>query len=503
MKKEIYSIITFWVLFGLSVNINAQTMRDSVRITGTIQVSQTDNTNWIKRYQADIDNYAAENKMLTDRSCDALFLGSSTINLWHNIYNDLAPLKIIRRSYGGATLRDMIFNYDVIAGGYQPKQIVIYVENDLCDCDEAISVGKTFDLYRIFVQKLQKEYPMIPVYIISFKPSVARTNQLKQQQSINKLLVDYAKETKNVYFLDTTKGMYDASGHLLKNIFGDDGLHMNQKGYDIWTSEIKSILLANVVEQPYGHKTNSTGKWNLVWDDEFDYQGLPDPIKWNFETAGNKTGWGNKENQYYTDHDSTNAWVKDGVLTITARKKNMGGKKYTSARLNSQGKGDWLYGRFEIKAKLPRGRGTWPAIWMLPTDWTYGDWPDSGELDIMENVGFMPDTLIFSAHTKSYNHIMHTQKTKRIFYPGTSDDYHVYALEWEKDQIRYYVDDHLALTVNNEHKTYAEWPFDKPLYMILNFAVGGFWGGEQGIDDRIFPSQFKIDYVRVYQSDNK
>jgi beta-glucanase (GH16 family) len=139
---------------------------------------------------------------------------------------------------------------------------------------------------------------------------------------------------------------------------------------------------------------------------------------------------------------------------------------------------------------------------MLSTDWAYGGWPESGELDIMENVGFMPDTLVFSAHTKAYNHIMHTQKTKRILYPGTSDDYHVYALEWKKEQVRFYVDDHLALTVNNEHKTFAEWPFDRPFHLILNLAIGGFWGGEKGIDTGIFPCRFNIDYVRVYQADD-
>ncbi|HEY6915853.1 MAG TPA: glycoside hydrolase family 16 protein [Paludibacter sp.] len=266
-------------------------------------------------------------------------------------------------------------------------------------------------------------------------------------------------------------------------------------------TEIDRCLGMNEALQYCTHKTTSSGKWNLVWDDEFDYIGLPDPVKWSFETAGNKTGWGNNEDQHYTDKDSTNAWVSNGVLTITARKVKMGRKKYTSARLNSQGKGDWLYGRFEVRAKLPTGRGTWPAIWMLSTDWAYGGWPESGELDIMENVGFMPDTLVFSAHTKAYNHIMHTQKTKRILYYGTSDAYHVYAMEWEKEQIRFYVDDYLTLTVNNEHKTFAEWPFDRPFHLILNLAIGGFWGGEKGIDNSIFPCRFDIDYVRVYQSD--
>lgn len=244
MKKTIYALL-ICVLSVLCIQVGAQTAVDSVRTNGVIPVSQMDDIPWIKRYQADIDKYVVENKTLKERSCDALFLGSSSINLWHSIYNNLAPLKIIRRSYGGATLRDMLYNYKVIASGYRPKQIVIYVENDLCGCKQEVSVGKVYDLFRLFVQKLQKEYPGTPVYILAFKPSVARTAELTHQIAINNLLIDYALETKNVFFLDITKGMYDASGKLDASLFGPDGLHMNQKGYDIWTAQIKPVLLKN------------------------------------------------------------------------------------------------------------------------------------------------------------------------------------------------------------------------------------------------------------------
>lgn len=124
--------------------------------------------------------------------------------------------------------------------------------------------------------------------------------------------------------------------------------------------------------------------WELVWSDEFDYEGAPDPEKWGYDVGG--SGWGNHELQNYTEGE--NASVADGVLTIEARKETLGGMDYTSTRLVSRGKGDWLYGRIEVCAKLPSGRGTWPAIWMLPTDWAYGDWPASGEIDIMEHVGY-------------------------------------------------------------------------------------------------------------------
>jgi beta-glucanase (GH16 family) len=134
-------------------------------------------------------------------------------------------------------------------------------------------------------------------------------------------------------------------------------VHAQTKCDSVLKECIIQVSQINVDKQSYAHKSTSAGKWNLVWDDEFDYTGLPDPVKWSFETAGNRTGWGNHEDQYYTDRDSTNAWVSNGVLTITARKQKMEEKKYTSARLNSQGKGDWLYGRFEVRAKLPTGRG--------------------------------------------------------------------------------------------------------------------------------------------------
>ncbi|MDZ7636463.1 MAG: glycoside hydrolase family 16 protein [Bacteroidales bacterium] len=130
-----------------------------------------------------------------------------------------------------------------------------------------------------------------------------------------------------------------------------------------------------------------TGEKTLVWSDEFNYNGLPDASKWGFDTEGNAWKWGNNEAQYYTADRLKNAEVKERILHITAHKEDYEGLGYTSARLRTKGKGDWLYGRIEVKARIPDGRGMWPAIWMLPTDWEYGDWPKSGEIDIMENVG--------------------------------------------------------------------------------------------------------------------
>ena len=237
----------------------------------------------------------------------------------------------------------------------------------------------------------------------------------------------------------------------------------------------------------------------LVWSDEFNINGLPDASKWSYDIGGNATGWGNNELQNYTQARLENAEVKDDFLYITARRESFGGKDYTSARLITKLKGDWLYGRVEVRAKLPDGRGMWPAIWMLPTDWAYGGWPASGEIDIMENVGYDPYVIVASAHTESYNHSIGTQKSANINVTTCYSDFHVYALEWEVKEYRVYVDNKLYFTFKNEGTGYKAWPFDKRFHLLLNVAVGGNWGGAQGVDNTIFPRQMVVDYVRIYQ----
>ena len=240
--------------------------------------------------------------------------------------------------------------------------------------------------------------------------------------------------------------------------------------------------------------------YELVWSDEFDYEGRPDDTKWDYDTGA--SGWGNNELQYYTRGD--NAEVHDGILTITARKEQKEGAEYTSTRLVSRGKGDWLYGKFEIRAKLPKGKGTWPAIWMLPTDWKYGGWPTSGEIDIMEHVGYDQDTIHYSIHTESYYHKIGTQKTATKHYDKVSDEFHVYSIEWLPDKILFFTDGEKTFTYEplkyKSTPTYKEWPFDKRFHLLLNIAVGGDWGAAQGFDESIWPQTMEIDYVRVYQS---
>lgn len=240
----------------------------------------------------------------------------------------------------------------------------------------------------------------------------------------------------------------------------------------------------------------------LIWSDEFNIPGLPDSSKWSYDKGrgcpGN-CGWGNNELQFYTDHRKENARVENGTLIIEAIKEKFSDANYTSARLVSRNKGDWKYGRIEVKAKLPSGRGMWPAIWMLPTDWVYGGWPKSGEIDIMENVGYWPDSLFGTVHTNSYNGMLGTQKTKSTVIKDMSTAYHVYAVEWTKEKISFLVDGVKYNEFINDRSGSDGWPFDQKFHLLLNIAVGGNWGGKYGVDDTVFPQKMIIDYVRVYQ----
>ena len=229
-----------------------------------------------------------------------------------------------------------------------------------------------------------------------------------------------------------------------------------------------------------------------AWTDEFATDGAPDANKWGYDIGGN--GWGNNELQYYTN--GLNANVAAGILKITAKKESFSGRNYTSARMVTKNKADWLYGRFEIKAKLPKGRGTWPAIWMLPTENAYGGWPNSGEIDIMEHVGYDLNNVHFTLHASAFNGANGKGGAKNI--PGATDDFHIYRLDWAPYGIRGYFDNEKVFEYSNHGGGYTTWPYDKKFHMLLNIAVGGNWGGAQGVDDTIFPATMEIDYVRFY-----
>ncbi|MCC7245712.1 MAG: glycoside hydrolase family 16 protein [Saprospiraceae bacterium] len=241
----------------------------------------------------------------------------------------------------------------------------------------------------------------------------------------------------------------------------------------------------------------------LVWSDEFNYSGLPDPQKWGYDLgdACDKPcgcGWGNNEAQFYTDKKE-NARVENGFLIIEARHEKTGTREYSSSRLVTKNKGDWNHGRLEIRAKLPSGRGIWPAIWMLPSDMTYGGWPRSGEIDIMEHVGYAPDSIFGTVHTQRYNGMLGTQKSVGIQMSTIASDFHVYGIDWNTDRIDFLVDGKVFNTFKNRREGVDAWPFDRAFHLLLNVAVGGNWGGKKGVDNAAFPQRMLIDYVRIYQ----
>jgi beta-glucanase (GH16 family)/glycerophosphoryl diester phosphodiesterase len=262
-------------------------------------------------------------------------------------------------------------------------------------------------------------------------------------------------------------------------------------GFDFITTNEPELLFERFKQSP------ATNGWKLTWSEEFNFSGLPDSSKWSYSTGGH--GWGNNELQYYTDRDTLNANVEAGVLKIIARKQTKENRQYTSARLLTEDKAEFTYGKIEVSAKLPAGRGTWPAIWMLGKNRLEAGWPLCGEIDIMEHVGFNKDSVFGTVHTEAYNHMKGTQKGKGIFISNPYSGFHKYSIEWSPEKIDFIVDGKVYNTILNEHLTEKEWPFDQPFYLILNIAVGGSWGGQKGIDENIFPAVMEIDYVRVFQ----
>lgn len=255
----------------------------------------------------------------------------------------------------------------------------------------------------------------------------------------------------------------------------------------------------------YEYNPNDINDYELVWGDEFDYEGLPDPKKWDYDVGGD--GFGNNELQYYTRDE--NAWVEDGKLIIEARNElyEKGGKtwNYTSANVVSRGKKDFKYGKIQVKAKIPAGVGTWPAIWMMPSGSMYGQWPKSGEIDIMEHVGYDNGKIHGSIHTEAFYHKINTQKSGQKYVKDATEEFHVYEIEWLPERIYFKIDGeiyyrYLPLSLVSV-PNYKHWPFDIPFYLLMNIAIGGDWGGVRGVDDDIFPVRMEIDYVRVYQSE--
>jgi len=244
-------------------------------------------------------------------------------------------------------------------------------------------------------------------------------------------------------------------------------------------------------------------EWQLVWSDEFDTDEL-DESKWSYQYGTGRdeglTGWGNNELQYYTDREE-NIFIENDLLHIVAHEENYEGMNYTSARIRTIDKGDWLYGRFEIRAKLPEGQGIWPAIWMMPTESVYGGWAASGEIDIMEYLGHEPDKVHGTLHYGgSWPYNDHSGDDYQLDDGKFSDDFNTFTLEWEYGEIRWYVNGEHYQTQNNWHTQGHGFPapFNQKFHMILNLAVGGNWPGNPD-DTTEFPQKLIVDYVRVYQ----
>ncbi|MDX2444928.1 MAG: glycoside hydrolase family 16 protein [Bacteroidales bacterium] len=237
-------------------------------------------------------------------------------------------------------------------------------------------------------------------------------------------------------------------------------------------------------------------KFELVWSDEFNYEGLPDYNKWNHEVGFIR----NKEAQYYTEKRVKNAEVKDGKLHIRGIKEKYKGADYTSASLNTKGKHNFTYGRIEVKAKIPHGIGVWPAIWTLGTNIKDLGWPVCGEIDILEFVGYDPTHIHANIHTRKYNHMNGNNIGSKLVVKKPWEDFHVYAIEWYPDHIDFFFDDIKYFSCSDPGEGVDAWPFkDAAQYLLINLAIGGSWGGEQGIDDSIFPQEFIFEYVRIYE----
>ena len=252
---------------------------------------------------------------------------------------------------------------------------------------------------------------------------------------------------------------------------------------------VAAVLLSTASAEPRGR---------LVWSDEFDTPGHPDPARWNREHGFVR----NQELQFYTTNRLENASVRGGVLSLTARREDFAGARYTSACLTTEGRFAMRHGRLEVRARIPSGRGFWPAIWLLGTNIHTVGWPACGEIDVMENVGFDPERIVSTIHTRraAGDPRSHFSSGQGRNFPRPWEGFHVYAMTWRPDRIEFFYDDQPVHTFRKDGQPPEHWPFDQPFYLLLNLAIGGTWGGQHGVDDRLFPQSMDVDYVRVYET---
>jgi beta-glucanase (GH16 family) len=233
--------------------------------------------------------------------------------------------------------------------------------------------------------------------------------------------------------------------------------------------------------------------WELVWEDEFEGQAV-NPENWTFDLGRGDGGWGNRELQWYTERPE-NVRLEDGILIIEAHQEEFIRSDYTSARMKTEDLHQWTYGRFEARIQIPTGQGIWSAFWMLGTG--PGSWPNLGEIDILENVGHEAYTIHNTVHGPGYSGGNGVGSPVTLGDAPFSDNFHIYAVEWEPDAIRWYVDDQLSFAITPDSLP-GEWVYDHDFFIIINLAVGGNWPGAPD-ESTTFPQQLRVDYVRVYQ----
>jgi beta-glucanase (GH16 family) len=235
--------------------------------------------------------------------------------------------------------------------------------------------------------------------------------------------------------------------------------------------------------------------WTLVWQDEFDGKEL-NPQNWNYDLGGN--GWGNREAQAFTNRPE-NVRVQDGMLVIEARQESepIAGRNYSSARVKTEGLHDWKYGRIEARLKLPQGQGIWPAFWMMGEDYEQKGWPACGEADIMEFIGSEPDLIHATMHGPGYSGSSGIGTSLATSAESLKNDFHVYAIEWDENEIRWYFDGQQYFK-RTPQEVPGEWVFNHPFFILLSLSVGGNWPGYPD-STTVFPQYLFVDYVRVYQ----
>lgn len=271
---------------------------------------------------------------------------------------------------------------------------------------------------------------------------------------------------------------------------------------NLWPFYLITILFCFV-------QSTYAGNDSLIWSDEFNADGLPNSSKWHYEQGYVRNG----EAQQYEKANSSNSRIENGFLIIEShyqpakKPENLWQylfdeqpkDSYTSASLTTEHLPGFGYGRIEVRAKLPQGRGVWPAIWLLGSNRKQVGWPRCGEIDIMEYVGFEPNKIHSAIHTSNRNHNKGNAANSTLQVNDLADEFHVYSVERTAESIDFYIDNLLHYSYQKEDNTITSWPFDQPMYLIINLAIGGGWGGKNGIDNTIFPQQFVIDYVRIYE----